>query len=138
MSVYVTGIGAMRQPTVQRAVASIRIWCNLYGSHTVGFTIKQTTFGRQYLHRMTQTLKELKDMFIIKCFFFTISQKSTPDIYICLLSNTQNIYKFHTIPFLTRAPRPLASQSGLPPYKHCSPQIKLSTVLANQVILPNT
>jgi hypothetical protein len=69
MSVYVTDMGAMRQPTVQNAVVSIQIQCNLYGSHTVLFTIKQTTFGRQYLDKITQTLKELKGMFITKCLF---------------------------------------------------------------------
>lgn len=77
MSVYVTGIGTMRQPTVQTAVASIQIQCNLYGSHTVVFTIKQTTFGRQYLDRMTQTLKEMKDMFITKCLFAQLVKKET-------------------------------------------------------------
>ena len=69
MPVYVTGIGTMRQPTVQTAVASIQIQGNLYGSHTVVFTIKQTTFDRQYLDRIIQALKELKDMFITKCLF---------------------------------------------------------------------
>jgi hypothetical protein len=69
------GIGAMRQPTLQTATASIQIQCNLYGSHTVVFTIKQTTSGRQYLDRMTQTLKELKD--ITKCLFPQLVKKET-------------------------------------------------------------
>lgn len=86
---------------------------------------------------MTQTLKELRDIFIIKCLFSQLDKKSKPDIYICFWSNTQNIYKWHTFPFLTKAPHSLAYQSGLPPYKLCSPQLKLSTVLASQVILAN-
>jgi hypothetical protein len=75
MSVYDTGIEAMRQPTVHSAVASIKIGCNLYGSHTVVFTTKQTTFGAKYLDRMAQTLKELKDMFIIKHLFSQLANK---------------------------------------------------------------
>jgi hypothetical protein len=75
MSVYVTGIGTMRQPTVQSAVVSIIIWCNLYGSHTVVFTIKQTIFVAQYLDRMTTTLKELKQDGHHQMFVFTISPK---------------------------------------------------------------
>jgi hypothetical protein len=77
MSVYITGIRAMRQPTDQRAVASIKIWRNLYGSHTVVFTIKQTTFGAQYIDRMTQTLRELKDMCIIKHFLSQLVKNET-------------------------------------------------------------
>jgi hypothetical protein len=138
MSVYFTGIGAMRQQTVQRAVASIKIWCNLYGSHTVVFTIKQPIFGGQYLDRMAQTLKEMKDMFIIKCSFSHLVKKvnlTSTFVY----RATYKIFKNGTQFLLSqKAPHSLASQSGLPPYKVCSSQLKLSTVLANQVILANT
>jgi hypothetical protein len=77
MSVYVTGIEAMRQPTVQSAAVSIKIWCNLYGSHTVVFAIKQAIFVAQSLDRMTTTLKELKEMVIVKCLLSQLVQQET-------------------------------------------------------------
>jgi hypothetical protein len=75
MSVYVTGIGAMRQPTVQSAVASFQIRCNLYGSHTVVFAIKWKYIWCTISRQNDSNIKGAERHVHHQTFIFKISQK---------------------------------------------------------------